>query len=450
MVAVDTSVLASVQAELSGQDIDVVRLGYSDLIGAERGRDLLVRHFARTAGDGVAFCRSVYATSPMGDVVDIEGGLSAGLPDIIAIPDLSTMRAVPWEPGVAHVIADLHNPDGSPSEQSPRTVLRRVADRFAELGLRPLIGPELEFYLLERSPQAPNGWKRYGEGTGNVYTAGYKGDPDNTLLALLRGLDAYGLDVVAANHEFSSGQFEINLWHSGALDAADRAFRFKTAVQELARMRDKMATFMAKPFNDEGGSGFHLHFSAWSDEGAPVFDDPDGEDGLSATARSAVAGLLAHAPALTALLNPTVTSYKRFGPDTLAPWLVDWGLDNRSAMVRIPPERGPATRLELRLGDASANPYLGLAALLAAAYLGIHDKLEPPPKLRGYGYDAGRSPRLPGDLPSALAALEADTELTELLGPAFVAAFVAYKRNELDRFSRWVTDWEFREYSYHL
>lgn len=450
MEAVDPAAMEAAQAELTRQEIDVIRLGYSDLIGVERGRDILARRFARTVDNGVAFCRSVYGTSPMGDVIDIEGGLSAGLPDVVAVPDLSTLQPVPWEPGVAHVIADIYNPDGSRAQESPRNVLRRTIDRFAALDMRPIIGPELEFFVLEPSETSPNGWQRYGEGTGNVYTAGYRGDPENTLIASLRRLDAYGLDVVAANHEFSSGQFEINLWHSEALDAADRAFRFKTAIQELARIDGKLATFMAKPFNDEGGSGFHLHFSAWSQDGTALFDDPHGDDGLSQVCRSAIAGILAHAPALAALLNPTINSYKRFGPDTLAPWLIDWGLDNRSAMVRIPPERGRACRIELRLGDASANPYLAVAGLLAAAYLGIRDKLEPPAKLEGYGYDISKAEALPGDLTTALAALEANTELAEMLGPRFIATFLAYKRNELERFSRWVTDWEFREYSYHL
>ena len=229
------------------QGIDVVRVGYSDLIGTDRGRDVLVNRFARTVGDGVAFCRSVYATTPMGDVVDIEGGLEAGLPDVLAFPDVSTVHVVPWEPGVAHVIADVYNPDGSPSEESPRMVLKRVIQQFADLGMQPIVGPELEFYVLEHTDKNPTGWQRYGEATGNVYVAGLKGDPENVLLRTLRHLSAFGLDVVAANHEFSSGQFEINLWHSEALDAADRAFRFKSAIQELARQEDKLATFMAKP-----------------------------------------------------------------------------------------------------------------------------------------------------------------------------------------------------------
>ena len=446
----DENALRDAAAQLQSEGIDIVRLGYSDLIGTERGRDVLVNRFDRTVGDGVAFCRSVYATSPMGDVIDIAGGLSAGLPDIVAFPDLSTLRKVPWEPGVAHAIADVFNPDGTPSQESPRNVLKRVVGRFAELGMNPVAGPELEFYVVEEDGSAPNGFRRYGEATGNVYVSGLKGDPENILLASLRELAAYDIDVVAANHEFASGQFEINLWHSEALDAADRAFRFKTALKELARRQGKLATFMAKPFNDEGGSGFHIHFSTTDDEGRPLFDDPVGEDGLSDTARSAIAGVLAHAPALAAMCNPTINSYKRFGPDTLAPWLIDWGLDNRSAMIRIPPERGRASRMELRLGDASANPYLAIAGLLGAAYLGIRDKLTPPAKLEGYGYDTSKADKLPGSLDAALDALEADTDLAELLGPAFVETFVAYKRNELERFGHWVTDWEFREYAYHL
>lgn len=201
----DTSGLQPAADRLTEQGIDVVRLGYADLIGTDRGRDLLVSRFARTVAHGVPFCRSVYGTTPRGGVVDIEGGLSAGLPDIIAFPDLDTFLPIPWEPGVAHCIADVFNPDGSRSMESPRAVLRRVVDRFAELGMRPVVGPELEFYVLEESEQSPSGWRRYGEGTGNVYTSGLKGDPQNVLLDSLRLLDKYGIDVIAANHEFSSG-----------------------------------------------------------------------------------------------------------------------------------------------------------------------------------------------------------------------------------------------------
>lgn len=446
----DEGVLEDAASALGSEGIDVVRITYPDLLGSERGRDILVNRLRRSLADGVAFCRSIYGTTPTGDLVDIEGGMSAGLPDVVAFPDLATVQAVPWEPGVATCIADMFNPDGSPSQESPRHVLKRVIGQFDELQMRPLMGPELEFFLFEPSATSPNGWQRYGEGTGNVYVAGLKGDPDNVLLRFLRHLSAYNLDVFAANHEYSSGQFEINLWHSDALDAADRAFRFKSAIKELARQDNKLATFMAKPANDEGSSGFHVHFSTLGQDGAPLFDDPHGQFGLSDLARSAIAGVLRHAPAMAAICNPTINSYKRFGPDTLAPWLIDWGIDNRSAMIRIPPERGHATRMELRLADASGNPYLVFSALLAAVYLGIRDTLEAPAPLQGYGYDRSRAEQIPGDLGSALDALEADTDLTEMLGGRFVDAFLRYKRNELERFGGWVTDWEFREYAYHL
>jgi glutamine synthetase len=440
--------VAAVTERLRELGVDVVRVSYPDMIGIDRGRDVLLDELATASEHGLAFCRAVYHTSPRGDVVPVQGGLELGLPDILVHPDLATLTPLPWEPAAAWCLGDAITTDGDPAPESPRTVVRRVASQFTDLGYRLVCGPELEFYLCEQRPDGS--WHRYADELGNVYVVGRKGDPQGLLLHMLRQLRDAELRVTAANHEFSPGQFEINLAHSDLVDAADRAFRLKSAVQEIARQRGLLATFMAKPFNDEGGSGFHVHVSLADDRDGNVFGDPDGPDGLSAVARHAVGGVLRHAAALSALLNPTINSYKRFGPDTLAPWLVDWGLDNRSAMVRIPPERGAAARMEIRLGDASANPHLGLAAIGAAAYLGIQEKIEPPAKLEGYGYDPARAQLLPVRLGAALDALAADTELADVLGRYFVASFLAYKRNEIERFERYVTDWEFGEYAYHL
>jgi glutamine synthetase len=439
---------AAIAERLRAEMVDVVRVSYSDLIGVDRGRDVLIDELPSAAGHGLAFCRAVYHTSPMGDVVPVQGGLEAGLPDIIVRPDLATLTRLPWEPNTAWCIGDATMPDGQPVDESPRTVVRRVADQIAGHGLSLICGPELEFFVCERD--ANGRWRRYANDLGNVYVVGRKGDPRGLLLRMLRQLRDAGLGVTAANHEFSPGQFEINLGHSDMADAADRSFRLKSAVQEIARQQDLLATFMAKPFNDEGGSGFHVHASLNDERGINIFAEPDAPDGISATGRHAIGGVLRHARALSALLNPTVNSYKRFGPDTLAPWLIDWGLDNRSAMVRIPPERGPGARMEIRLGDATANPYLGIAAIGAAVYLGIKDKVEPPPKLEGYGYDPASAEMLPARLSDALDALEADADLCDVLGRYFVGSFLAYKRNEIERFERFVTDWEFREYAYHL
>jgi glutamine synthetase len=428
----------------------VVRVSYPDLIGIDRGRDVLLDALPSAVEHGLAFCRAIYHTSPMGDVVPAPGGLEAGLPDITVYPDLATLTPLPWEPHAAWCLGDARDPGegGAPAGEDPRGVARRVADRIGSLGYQLACGPELEFFLCEQGPDGA--WRRYADEPGNVYVVGRKGDPRGVLLEMLRQLRDAGLRVTAANHEFCPGQFEVNLGHSGMLDAADRAFRLKSAVQEIARQRGLLATFMAKPFKDEGGSGFHVHVSVTDEHGRNVSGDPDGADGLSAVGRHAIGGVLAHAPALSALLNPTVNSYKRFGPDTLAPWLIDWGLDNRSTLVRVPPERGPGARMEVRLGDATANPYLVMAAVGAAVYLGITEKAEPPAKLEGYGYDPSRSARLPARLPDALDALAADHDLAAVLGEYFVRSFLAYKRNEIERFERFVTDWEFREYAYHL
>jgi len=439
---------ATVSERLRASGVDVIRVSYPDLIGVDRGRDVLLGELDAALSHGLAFCRAVYHTSPVGDVVPVQGGLEAGLPDIIVRPDLATLTRLPWEPNAAWCLGDASTPEGEPAPESPRVVVRRVAAQLAGLGYSLICGPELEFYVCQRDVHGT--WQRYANDLGNVYVVGRKGDPQGLLLHMLRQLRDAGLRVTAANHEFSPGQFEINLGHSEMTDAADRSFRLKSAVQEIARQRDLLATFMAKPFNDEGGSGFHVHASLNDEGGANVFGDPDAPDGISAAGRHAIGGVLRHARALSALLNPTVNSYKRLGPDTLAPWLIDWGLDNRSAMVRIPPEHGPGARMEVRLGDATANPYLAMASIGAAVYLGIRDKAEPPEKLEGYGYDPARAETLPARLPDALDALEADRELTAVLGEFFVGSFLAYKRNEIERFERFVTDWEFREYAYHL
>ncbi|MFB7128510.1 glutamine synthetase family protein [Kitasatospora sp. NPDC056273] len=436
---------------LAAQGIDVVRVTYPDLIGTERARDVLLDHLPSACEHGLAFCRAVYHTSPQGDVVPVPGGLDAGLPDICVRPDLDTLAALPWEPGVASCLGDVTDPaTGRPAPESPRDLLRTVVDRCREHGLHPVVGPELEYFLCDAAPGTPQGWRRYSEAAGVVYTAGLRADADNHLLRTLRLLRDLGIGITNGNHEFDGSQFEINLNHSDAMAAADRAFRFKSAVKELARKEGRLATFMAKPFQGAGGSGFHLHLSCVDGAGGNVFADPAAPYGLSATARHAVAGVLAHAPALAALANPTVNSYKRFGPDTLAPWLIDWGLDNRSAMVRIPPERGSGSRFELRLGDASANPYLLIAGTVAAALLGVLAGEEPAAPLEGYGYDRARSALLPTSLPEALDALEADQDLTGVLGRDFVDAYLSYKRDEVARFQRHVTDWEFTEYAYHL
>jgi glutamine synthetase len=249
-----------------------------------------------------------------------------------------------------------------------------------------------------------------------------------------------------------NSQYEINLRHADALTAADRAFLLKTSVKDIAAQNGLLATFMGKPFNDQGGSGFHIHLSLAKD-GENAFPDEGDERGVAAELRHFTAGVLAHAPACMAFLNPTVNAYRRILPDSLAPTHANWGFDNRTTYVRIPPERGGATRLEVRVGDGSANPYLGIAAVLFAGLDGVRRGLDPAEPLSGDAYTAPEDRaggRLPTSLDDALDALEGDAVIADAMGRELVETFVAVKRFELERHRTHVSEWELEEYLHHL
>ena len=441
--------LTQLRTQLQARGIDVLRLIFSDVIGLTRSKDLLVSQLERAAGHGPAFCEGTWITTTRGDVLLGEGGTELALPDMISRLDPGTIRPIPWAPGVAYAIADIDNPDGTRSDISPRSVLRSVLEKYAALGLTPICGPELEFYIA----QNVNGtWQRVLNKTGRVYTTGTMADPDGHFLHLLRMADQLYVGAFAGNHEFCPSQYEINLWHDHALDAADRTFLFKTAVKDVLASRGVMGTFMGKPWNDEGGSGFHLHFSINDRNGTNLMCTPDGQ--LSPLALQMIAGLIKHASSIAAFTNPTINAYKRLGPDTLAPYRANWGYDNRSTMIRVPPERGQGTRLELRIGDGAANPYIVIAVVLAAALDGITSGLQAPPPAEGWSYEEEGSAILPMSLAAALDALDADADLRVALPAKFIECFTAMKRDEVRRYTevvedpdtRSVTTWEIEEY----
>jgi glutamine synthetase len=442
--------LVALRADLQSRGIDVLRLIYADVLGITRSKDILVSQLERAGHNGPAFCQGVWVTTTRGGVLDANNIASDGLQDLVSQLDASTITPMPWEPGVAYVIADAYNPDESANLISPRTVLSKVIDQYAKLGLVPVVGPELEFYIADRTPEG--GFKRSLERTGRVYTTGAQVDPNGTFLHLLRQLDQMNIGVFAGNHEFSPGQYEINLWHGEALNGADRTFLFKTAIKDIVARRGQHATFLGKPWSDEGGSGFHLHFSVTNHDG--VNQMHDGAGNLSATAKQMIAGITAHAHGVTAFSNPTVNAFKRLGPDTLAPYRANWGYDNRSCMVRVPPERGQGTRLEVRVGDGAANPYLLIAAVLAAALDGIKSNLPCPENAEGMAYDNEGAAILPATLTEALDSLEVDAALKDALAVEMVNVFTVLKRDEVERYeaavpdpsTREVTQWEIEEY----
>ena len=446
-------------AALAQQGVRAVRLLYTDLHGIARGKDIPVGHFADMCEEGVAFCASVMGTDLRHTpVVGGEGGYV----DFSIRPDLKTLRQVPWQPEVAWCLGEAWLLDGSDHwPVCPRALLERVVDAYAERGLTPIVAPELEFFLLERDAEAHGGLRRYVDELSRVYTVGAVSDPREIVLRMLLWCDELGLQAFAANHEFMNSQYEINVKHSGALDAADRAFMLRAAVKEIAVREGMLATFMGRPFADQGGSGFHLHLSLAGADGHNAFDDEGGPDGLSPLAAQFIAGVIDHAAGLQALLGPTVNAYKRLLPDSLAPTHANWGHDNRTAFCRVPDERGKRARIEIRTGDGAACAHLITAAILLAGLDGIERGLEPPEAVSGDAYradEAHAGSRLPADLGAALDALEADDALVESLGRPLVATFLAMKRFEVQRFAEAVgeldpevvTEWELEEYATHL
>ncbi|MSO41225.1 MAG: glutamine synthetase [Solirubrobacterales bacterium] len=435
-----------VLSKFKDEGVEILRVLYPDLHGVARGKDVPLDEF-RHVEHGLTFCMAIMGTDLRHTPVVQHGAY----PDLVAKPDLETLKVLPWEPTVVACLSDLDSPEGTDTPPpDPRGALKRAVDAFGEVTLEPTIGPELEFFLLESDDDAPGGLRRRLDRLSMVYTVGPQADPDGLVRDMARDLSAMGIGAFAMNHEFMNSQYEINLNHSGALDAADRAFWLRTGVKDMAAQHGLVATFMGKPFNDQGGSGFHIHLSL-ERGGANVFADDKGPDGVSDEFRHALAGVIAHAPALMALLNPTINAYRRLVPDSLAPTHGNWGWDNRTTFVRVPPERGAGTRIEIRVGDGSANAHLAIAGILFAALHGIKDGLElgPPIEEDAYTADAPGEP-LPQSLDAALDALEADDLLTSSLGPETVDAFVATKRFECERHSQWVSDWEIDEYLRHL
>ena len=441
--------LTALREKLQEQGIDVLRIIYADVLGITRSKDILVSQLEKIAGHGPAFCQGIWVTTTQGDVLDAEGIAGDGLQDFITQLDPDTIHELPWEPGVAYAVGDALNPDMSPNLFSPRTVLRKVIAEYEKLGLVPVVGPELEFYIADRVEGG--GFKRSLVRAGRAYTTGSLVDPKGTFLHLMRMLDQLNIGAFAGNHEFSPAQYEINLWHSEAMDAADRTFLFKTSIKDIVNREGQHATFLGKPWSDEGGSGFHLHLSVTDKQGKNLMHE--GAE-LSEVAKQMIAGLCENANALTAFTNPTVNAFKRLGPDTLAPYRANWGYDNRSTMVRIPPERGSGTRLEVRVGDGAANPYLVIAGILAAALDGIVRKLDVPAPAEGMAYDNEAAPTLPATFTEALDALEANDRMREHMSTGLIAIFLVMKRDEIQRYeaavpdptTRDVTDWEIQEY----
>jgi glutamine synthetase len=421
--------ITSAAADRSLSEIEVA---WADQLGHTLGKRLPVAGFLdQAANERVGFCDATLSWDVVADVH--EGarltGWRTGFPDLYATPDLDTFRLLPWRPGAGQVLGDIVDHEGNPVRTAPRTVLRRVTERLAELGYHAEIGVEIEFFLLDPAAQPL-------ATAVHCYSLEKLNELDPVLTSITEGLAGY-LPVEAVTSEYGPGQLEINIRHRDPIGAADDAFRLKYALRALARAAGARVTFMAKPFQGLSGSSMHLHVSLWRD-GEPAFvPDAGAENPLM---RAAIAGVLRHLPAISVFGAPNINSYKRFEARSYAPVTATWGADNRTAAVRSLVESGPATRIELRTPGADANPYWSVAALLATVIAGIEDNEELAPRGSGDLYGAGQPlPRTPAE---AVELARSDKRIAGLLGEDAVHDYTLLVQQDWLAYITTVTGWE--------
>ncbi len=413
--------------------IAALRLVASDLNGQARGKRMPAHLAIRLMEDGTRLPLSVLNLDMRGE--DIEGSplvFASGDPDGLARPTGRGPLPMPWlDTPTAMLPVWLFHEDGRPFDGDPRQALARVLERYAAQGLTPVVATELEFYLVddeEALPQPPLSPRSGKRRRGGAILSGLALDAwDAFLTDVYEGCAAMDIPADAAISEAGTGQFEINLLHQDdAMKAADDCWLFKQLVKGLARRHGCAASFMAKPYADQPGTGLHTHFSVLDAGGANVFDDggPTGAPAL----HHAVAGCLAALPASTLVLAPHGGSYERLVPGSHAPTGIAWGYENRTTALRIPGGPPQARRIEHRVAGGDANPYLMLAVILAAALDGIAAGAAPPAALSGNAYDADL-PQLPTDWLHALATFE--TGAADMLPPDLVVNMVATKRQEM-------------------
>jgi len=418
-----------------------LRVLWPDHLGLARGKYVP----AKLAENGVRHCTGLWALGyDRGMTPETPGSnWSEGLPDLDATYSLDEIRPG-WESGTKVVVADLMRL-GAPVEVAPRHALRRAIADWEALGYTAQVGMEFEAYVFE--PDGAGGWRPIDTPGAYVYGTGPSVDPHGLIDAIWEACDSADIPLESVNSEYDTPQFEFTLRYGDALKAADEGFLFKVLAREVAHRLGLLLTFMGKPLSDRGGSGLHFNIS-WRDAaGDNAVFDAAASDGVSALARHAVAGMLAHHQSLAGLCAPNVNAYKRLRPASLSGYWANWGYDHRGATVRIPPERGVGSRLEHRLSDGAAVVHTSMAAVLQAARLGFVNELPLGPVETGNGLDTiDATIGVPPSLQAALDALEADVELVDAVGAQLVAQHLAVKRAEWERFTGATTDWEMREY----
>ncbi len=447
-VATDGGLTEKEQAvidEIEEKEIDFLRLQFTDILGVVKNVSVPARQAEKAFTDGIYF-----------DGSSIEGFVRIQESDMRLKPDPDTFAVLPWrqkeESSSARLICDIINTStGEPFKGDPRYILQQAIDRAEEHGYDVNVAPEPEFFLFKHDEEGYATTEFADQG--GYFDLAPKDLASDVRRDIIFALEDMGFEIEASHHEVAEGQYEINFEYDDALTTADNVATFRTVVRAVAAQHDLHATFMPKPVPKINGSGMHTHISLFED-GENAFHDSSDEFDLSDTAHSFLAGILDHAPAITAVTNPTVNSYKRLVPGYEAPVYVAWSDRNRSALIRKPAARIPAaSRIEARFPDPSSNPYLAIAALLTAGMDGIERDLEAPDPIRENIYEFDEEKReeygistLPTNLGEAVEALENDEVIYNGLGEHAGPKFVEAKKAEFKDYLVDVSQWELDEY----
>ena len=428
------------------EDVEFIRLQFTDMFG-------ILKNVAVTASQ----LEKALNNNCMFDGSSIDGFVRIEESDMYLYPDLDTFTIFPWRPQqgkVARIICDVHRPDGQPFEGDPRYVLKRVIAQAAEQGYHFDVGPECEFFLFHTDDEG-NPTTITNEKAGS-FDLGPVDLGENARRDMVLTLEEMGFEIEASHHEAAPAQHEIDFKYDEALVTADNVMTFKLAVKTIAKRFGLFASFMPKPKYGINGSGMHINMSLWKDE-KNIFDDPQGELGLSEDAYYFIGGIMKHLKGMTLITNPLVNSYKRLVPGYEAPIYIAWSSINRSPLIRIPSSRGQETRIELRSPDSAANPYLLIAVCLAAGLEGIQNKITPPAPVNRNVFDLTEEEMntlgieaIPCDMGEAIEELKKDTFIQKVLGDHVFQKYVKAKEQEWNDYRAQVTDWEIEEYLYKI
>ncbi|ARJ70021.1 glutamine synthetase family protein [Paracoccus contaminans] len=428
---------------VEGRRLDEVECIVSDIAGVARGKAMPASKFARQ--ESFFLPNSIFLQTITGEWADNPSGAFTE-PDMILVPDFSTATAAPWTADVTlQVIHDAFDQQGNPVAAAPRNVLRRVVSLYAERGWRPIVAPEMEFFLVARNIdpnqpiQPPMGRSGRRAAAKQAYSLSAVDEYGKVIDDIYDFAEAQGFEIDGILQEGGAGQVEINLAHGDPVRLADEIFFFKRLIREAALRHDCFATFMAKPIEGEPGSAMHIHHSVVdAATGRNLFSDDEGRE--TPAFLHFIAGMQTHLPAAVALLAPYVNSYRRYVPDFAAPINLEWGRDNRTTGLRVPISGPEARRVENRLAGMDCNPYLGLAASLATGYLGLVQGQMPRAECLGDAYMS--DDELPTNLGDALDEMAASEAMRDVLGTEFVAVYESVKRNEYKEFLQVISPWE--------